>query len=300
MRKRIEPEQALHGDAFHFGWSGAASILYLNPPYDTDRACGRLEQRFLERFTQALEPGGALLFVVPHYAPEVSAEYLAAQYARCICGAPRTGLCCLSAGPLVALRADQVSHPDPAIRSQVLAAAADASQLSALEAPAGPARRDGLRRLRFLQLQEQSTDVHGLLAQARPFGVQPQAFGLDVDASQLLGAPMPVALPARPAHIALALSAGMLNGRRAFGRRSIPLPHDSRERNSASEIVTVDRKADKEGRATTETQIQQPRLDMHVLRLDTLAFQQLALGTAPTGAERLRRLHDRGSPRRVR
>ncbi|MBZ0111387.1 MAG: DUF6094 domain-containing protein, partial [Thermoanaerobaculia bacterium] len=55
---------------------------FLNPPYDTDREHRRLEQRFLARFTDALAPGGALVFVVPHAALAASAELLASRYAR--------------------------------------------------------------------------------------------------------------------------------------------------------------------------------------------------------------------------
>ncbi len=44
-------------------------MLYLNPPYDFDKVHGRLEQRFLERWTAALLPGdGVLMFLVPFYA----------------------------------------------------------------------------------------------------------------------------------------------------------------------------------------------------------------------------------------
>src|SRR6185436_9302380 len=65
-----------------------------------------------------------------------------------------------------------------------------------------------------LTLHAQSLDVEDLLAHAQPFAGSAGAMGFDCDARQLLGAPLPVALPPRPAHIALALAAGLLNGRR--------------------------------------------------------------------------------------
>jgi hypothetical protein len=63
-----------------------ASVLYLNPPYDLDAVHGRLEQRFLRRFTGSLRPGGVLVFLVPHHALRASAEFIATHYrdVRCL------------------------------------------------------------------------------------------------------------------------------------------------------------------------------------------------------------------------
>ena len=61
-------DEAIHADAFHLHWSdeGArATLLYLNPPYDFDPRFGRLEQRFLERFAPAIDPGTGVLFYRP-------------------------------------------------------------------------------------------------------------------------------------------------------------------------------------------------------------------------------------------
>jgi hypothetical protein len=76
---------ALHADAFSVMWEkwsrSGANVLYLNPPYGVDNWHGRLEQRFLARFTPLLASGeGILIFVVPHYALGASAAYLARHY----------------------------------------------------------------------------------------------------------------------------------------------------------------------------------------------------------------------------
>src|SRR6185295_4572508 len=46
-------DTVVEADAFHLGFKpfDGASVLYLNPPYDTDKIHGRLEQRFLARLT---------------------------------------------------------------------------------------------------------------------------------------------------------------------------------------------------------------------------------------------------------
>lgn len=71
--------------AARVGRAPVATVLYLNPPYDLDPVHGRLEQRFLRRFTGALVDGGVLLFVVPHYALAASAETLAREYTDVRC-----------------------------------------------------------------------------------------------------------------------------------------------------------------------------------------------------------------------
>lgn len=74
-----------HADAFTLEMtcqpSEGAAALFLNPPYDHDRQYGRLEHRFLQRFTKALIPGhGALLFLLPQHALAASADLLARHY----------------------------------------------------------------------------------------------------------------------------------------------------------------------------------------------------------------------------
>ncbi|MFW8159790.1 DUF6094 domain-containing protein, partial [Klebsiella pneumoniae] len=51
------------GDAFHFGGEGF-SLLWLNPPYDHGEG-ERLEVAFLRHWTEALLPGGVLVYIIP-------------------------------------------------------------------------------------------------------------------------------------------------------------------------------------------------------------------------------------------
>jgi len=84
LRVRLsQADRTFHCDAFQVEISGqdGASLLFLNPPYDSDKVHGRLEQRFLERWSASLIPGeGVLLFLVPFYALRASAEFLAQHY----------------------------------------------------------------------------------------------------------------------------------------------------------------------------------------------------------------------------
>src|SRR3954454_8858265 len=93
-KKRLSAHDSAHGrlwdlvleaDAFHIAIEPdeGASVLYLNPPYDHDAVHGRLEHRFLERWTQCLMPGdGLLIFLVSHYALQASAAFLASHFSN--------------------------------------------------------------------------------------------------------------------------------------------------------------------------------------------------------------------------
>lgn len=74
-------DHALHGSAFGCRLAhGQFSLLFLNPPYDSDSAERRLEHHFLTAFTRALCPGGVLVYIVPQPRLALSARFLGNQY----------------------------------------------------------------------------------------------------------------------------------------------------------------------------------------------------------------------------
>lgn len=84
---RYSANRAQQGDAFRIRFKGnGASVMLLNPPYDQSKQYGREEHRWLMRWTEALNPGaGILAYVVPHYALEVSATFIAKHYSHVFC-----------------------------------------------------------------------------------------------------------------------------------------------------------------------------------------------------------------------
>lgn len=63
----------------------AYSLLFLNPPYDSDTEYKRLEYEFLVEMTPHLAPGGVLVYIIPHhYLLPKTARYLSYWY-RDIC-----------------------------------------------------------------------------------------------------------------------------------------------------------------------------------------------------------------------
>jgi hypothetical protein len=99
----------------------------------------------------------------------------------------------------------------------------------------------------------------------------------------MIGARFPVAQPPRPAHIALALSVGTLNGKRLRPNRP-GLPPILVKGSFRRDFHTVEECFNKEGDKVGSIKVQRPRLTLSVLRLDTLEFLELRPGATPSAA----------------
>ncbi|HET9210642.1 MAG TPA: DUF6094 domain-containing protein [Thermoanaerobaculia bacterium] len=203
-------------DAFHVHIKPAdgASLLFLNPPYDTDPVEGRLEQRFLRRWTQCLTPGeGLLMLIVPHYALAASAPFLACQYTDLRAWRfPDEQFVPFRQCVLVARRRAAALPDNDLDRKRIERWSEAPEVMPVLEPLASPALTAGGHRP-GLTLETIPLDLEGLVQGFRPWQRSPM-FGTDRTVHELIGARYEVAMPPRPAHIALALSAGMLNGKR--------------------------------------------------------------------------------------
>jgi Uncharacterised methyltransferase family (DUF6094) len=276
---------SLHCDAFHVDITpqDGASLLYLNPPYDFDKVHGRLEQRFLERWTAALLPGdGVLMFLVPFYALEASAGFLARNYQDIRAWRfPEASFQDFRQCVLLARRRSD-PLPDNALdQRRIERWAADAGAMPELRECSNPLYRVCAERA-GLKLEQVSLDLQGLLTGFKPWHRAGFA-GLNRAVRDLIGAKFPVAQPPRPAHIALALSVGTLNGKRL--RPNHPgLPPILVKGSFRRDFHTVEECFNKEGDKVGSIKVQRPRLTLSVLRLDTLEFLELKPGAAPSGA----------------
>lgn len=286
----------LHGDAFLAEWDKpAADVLYLNPPYDTDRVAGRLEQRFLERFTDILRPGaGWLVFVVPHYALETSAVWLATHFDDLDCrrfpdgeyeafrqvvlvGRRRTSARLFAADSPEAARVRRW-----AAEPQTLAVLGEAAGRLALTPDGGYG----------LAWRMGEIDVLGLQAVARPLmegkvgSLTPaRGLGLDADLSDLIAQRFPVVMPPRPAHVAIALAAGLVNGHAvAPDDTAAGWPSLMIKGVFTREFKVIEEKVNKDGHVTSQTAIQQPKLTVSILDMTTWTYHDLAEGAEPSGA----------------
>jgi hypothetical protein len=278
-------DTVLEADAFHVEIKpcDGASLLFLNPPYDTDPVEGRSEQRFLKRWTQCLMPGdGLLLFLVPHYALRASADFLARHYTDLRAWRfPEDDFAAFKQCVLMGRR--RVSAlPDNELDQKRIERWSEFPEvmpvLKNLTAPAFSVRGESPG----LVLETVPLDLQSLVDRLRPWANSPM-FGTNRSVNELIGARYEVAMPPRPAHIALALSAGMLNGKRLTPNQP-GLPPILVKGSFRRDFVVVEEKFNREGALTGSVQVQRPKLTLHALRLDTLQFVELRPGTSPSGA----------------
>lgn len=283
------------------------SCLYLNPPYDSDNRYKRSEERFLQRFTPALMPRGALLFVVPAHALTASAETLATQYdaidvfrfpdgeyeafkqvvlrarrATLPRTSPHEGLLALvkraAAEPLTlpvlgdpTIKAQRLPVPRPRKESWQTVGAPGRAKI------AWEARLLDVAALRELHRPWHATDKHGRGALIE--GVFP------ADVVGALHKRYRMAVPPKPAHIAQGIAAGVFNG-----VTLIPDAPDSEappivvKGRFAREWKTVRERFDAKGNKVSEDQVEEPRLEVTALDLRSLEYTTLKSTPEPTGA----------------
>lgn len=283
-----------HGDAMSLVWSrdesygsrrAGASLLYLNPPYDTDREHKRLEERFLSRFVSCLAPSGVLMFVVPHYALAASADTLARNFTdlHCVRFADED-FAAFKQVVLVGPRRPTLREPDAGVRARVMAWSESVDSMPVLGSVAGLVSVPGHASYMsgFSKWAATSLDIQGLLARAKPWhstdrgGRLLPVSGVVPGKGDLLARRYPLAVPPKPAHLAAAIASGVFNG--AEVRPDDPSSKLPRLRVKGvfdKEFVTADEKKNKDGEKVGEVQIQQPKLVVTVLDVERAEYRTL-------------------------
>lgn len=271
----------LVGDAFQVTWTrdDGAGLLFLNPPYDQDGQYGRLEERFLDRFTNVLADDGLLCFIVPATSLEASARTLATHYADLACYRfPDPDFEDFKQVVLVGRR--RIPAFDVRTHDRIVAWARGGRDLPVLpdrsENPLPIRTRpygSGVDRWALAPL-----DLQGLLSKARPWTHRGRVVQDVVPASldDIMLRTYPVATPPRPAHIAAGIAAGIFNGSRVEpDDPEGPLPSLLVKGCFDREFRTVEEKVNKDGEVTGFVQVQQPRLRVTVLDMDSHRYVTL-------------------------
>ncbi|HEX4960940.1 MAG TPA: DUF6094 domain-containing protein [Thermoanaerobaculia bacterium] len=254
-------DSVLEADAFHVEIipEDGASLLFLNPPYDIDPIEGRLEQRFLRRWTPCLTPGhGVLIFLVPYYALKASASYLARSFTDLHAWRfPDEDFDNFKQCVLLGRRRESDLPANDFDTKRIEKWAESPDSMPVLETLPSPlygvtGEHPGLT-LKKLEL-----DVQGLAESLHPWE-NSSLFGTDRSVHELIGAPYQVALPPRPAHLALALSAGSLNGKRLEPDRP-SLPPILVKASLRRDFVVVKHQYNKDGDPTGTLQLWRQRL----------------------------------------
>ena len=288
LRGKGGMNKVIHGDAFRvtFKRGTGISLLFLNPPYDFDRVHGRLENKFLVRFTPTLADQGILLFVVPFYALTASATTLATHYQNLHCFKfPDQDFSAFKQVVLFAQRVEARLQPDPAIVSQVTryAAGEGLQELPYLGAkPLGALPEADHYSEALSEWAHRPADIAGLLKKVRPWvhtarnGSHSTVSGIlpELPLDELMLRTYPVATPPRPAHIASGIASGIFNGSRVTSSHSA-LPPLLVKGCFNQEYRTVEEKQDKDGNVKAWVQVQQPKLVVTVLDLSTYRYHTL-------------------------
>ena len=295
LKERMQPflyTSVLHGDAFRVEVSEPAmGLLFLNPPYDLDPIHGRLEEKFLERFTNVLVDDGLLVFLVPYYALKASAKTLATEYKDLACFRfPDGHFETYQQVALFAKKTDKRLAPDPKIVAQVEAWATSVDGMPILGSSRKKFRAVDGHYVSRSNWTMREFDVAGLLKKARPwrqtgrFGTIPVPHILpDIPVEHLMFRSYPVATAPRPAHIAAGIASGLFNGRRVSPKTE-GLPDLLVKGVFDREYVTIEEKTNKEG-DVSEVQIQQPKLVTTVLDLRSKRYTTLKIGAKSGSAD---------------
>ena len=307
------PIRCLHGDAFRAYWdtkmsyghpAGRVSCLWLNPPYDLDPVHGRLEEKFLVRFSDALMGGGVLIYLIPYPSLKASAATLSSKFESLRCYRfPQGEFENFKQVALVGIRREiDLWSPDLALQEQILSWAENPGSLEDLPQDLSPTMtipHSG----RYSEPLEgwalKSFDYAGLIKSIDPWGLTDRSGrtkripGILPEGSleDLLVRTYPVAMPPRPAHIAAGIAAGVFNGARVYpDNAKSSLPPILVKGVFDKEFRTIEEKLDKSGNVKGIVQVQQPKLVTTALDLVTNEYVTIKATADVTGTQDLKSL----------
>lgn len=302
LSRDYNQRNVLCGNVFRVQFAGdGVGILFLNPPYDHDKDFGRLEERFLSRFTAALAPGGVLVFLVPHYALSASAGTLGRSYEELACYKFADGeYDTFKQVVLFAKRRDaDLRDPDPVILWRCAEWAAKPENLPEMPPPGSKRPRYSVPKTQKYRdalstWKMQVVDVEALVPRFKPWHETTRARGLvplsrilpDLPIADLMHRVYEVATPPRPAHIAAGIAAGLFNGQRILpDDETLGLPPLLVKGVFDREWRTVEEKQNKDGDTISVVQVQQPKLVVTILDLVTHRFHTLGETAIPAVME---------------
>jgi hypothetical protein len=271
LKARPNSWRALHGDFFCVTWKGGNGVdfLYLNPPYDTDKVHGRLEEKFLERCVPLLRIGGWMAFVVPYYALKASVKTLTQNFHSISCFRfPDSEWDAYKQVVLFASRCDYIEHSQPHQEQLILDWVNHPENIPVLDHISSPiihVTTGGW----IGNWDVKDLDYRTLGKQYRLWASSPGMHPPD-DIHEHFRKVFPVASPPRAAHLAGALSAGVFNGMHVHpDDPTTGLPDLLIKGVFDKEYRKVEDKTNKDGEVVAELQVQQPKLRVCIMDLTT-------------------------------
>lgn len=284
-------DKAALGDFFHLkSQPRCANLLWLNPPYDTDREYGRLEERFLQRAQHLLVPDGLMVFIIPGYALSASAVTLATGFSDLQCWRfPNPEYAAYRQVVLIARRKSD-NMLDTATEAMVRDWAREPDSL-----PVFPSEPDFVFPIRGFCNDSGGWNIIGFDTSALtsfhpwvgPRGPIPNICPPDNLAAQFQRT-YPVASVPRAAHLSAALAAGVFNGTRVVPNDpTSKLPPILVKGVFDKDYRTLEERTDKDGNVTSRLEVQQPKLSVAVLDLHSGSFHTVLPSSTLTATSTL-------------
>lgn len=263
----------IHADIFCVsGTDPVASILWLNPPYDADRRCVRLEEKFLRHTTPMLAPDGSLFFVVPYYALAASAETLSSSYSSFRCWKfpdPH-----FNVFKQVILHAYRKNGGSPDSYDMIREWSKNPDSIPTL----GDEKIyvNGGVEYRWSGLRVSSVDAEALSLIKSPWANKGRALPSTSpprDIQSVFRKTWDVVNVPKETHIISALSVGALNGVRITPNEpGVGLPDLLLKGVMRKRLVQVDSKTNADGEETAKIMVEKASVDVCALRLDTYDY----------------------------
>lgn len=302
-------QMALHGDAFCVNWNKPfADVLWLNPPYDQYDG-RRLEGSFLDRFSGAARPGGILVYIVPGHilAREDVAQLIVRDWdVLGLYRFPNGDFEVFKQVVLIGRRREQskkfLGDNFTKVHQFVNRAAnfasfmpVDQGKAHGISCSSNGWQSDVSWTLEEIDYQQAAAEFRPwtrmVSRRQEPLGVM----RLDLDYEDVIGSTFPTVMPPKPAHVAIALASGIINGRRVGpDKADSGLPNIVVKGIFHKEAKILNEKTNKDGETTAYIAVQQPRLEVTVLALyqdRPWAYHRLKEGTAVSGATELDRFN---------
>lgn len=288
IRKSFPNIRVQRGDFFNLNFTGSASLLWLNPPYDHDPETGRLEERFLRDALRLLVNKGVLAFVVPYYALAASIETLTRNFHD--------------------LRCYRFPDEEWDAYKQVVLFGSRKPNVPAFAAPAADKEMismwsrdpDSIPAMPYEPVIEIPYSGGFYTWETLPFRVQGIEDEFDVwvsergpvkdiyppdDIQAESNKTYPVASRPRATHLAAALSAGVFNGVKIEpDDPDSGLPDLLVKGVFDKEFRRIEDKTNKKGEKVAEVQVQHPKLSVTVLDLSSGEFHEVASSVEDSGS----------------
>lgn len=263
-------------------------ICWLNPPYDFDPICKRVEESFLVQTTAWVPKESLVFFVVPYYALNASARTIAKHYKVIDCFKfPEPHYQVFKQVILVLRRKESIEYYDTRVIQQIEQWSKSDNTIKSFD-PAFRVSMDvssyGSNWVKSIDIKK--TNIEKIIRSTKPLHetiksvvVPHKSFVPQRNIDSLLQHTYPVAVKPKPAHIVTAIASGVFNGSKISPNKTFQhLPDILVKGVFEKQYVDRGEKRNREGKVVGMVQEQEPSLSVTVFDLKSMCTRTLQPG----------------------